>query len=154
MTAYKGTGLKNKKVQLISLKFELEDCLDCPECKQTVITYILETHSKTLSFYVEPHLDFSKIIMADAIKVERINQTKKHYDLAIYCPICGKPTIKYTGIPYDAKIEAGPEKQLVAIPLNEIPKDCIIAVKGIDVSSNPDSLEKWFRGFTHENAGY
>lgn len=150
MTSYRGKGLKihpgKRKFHFSFERFEVENFLDCPECKQTVIRYILEIHSKTLSFYVEPHLDHSKITMADAVRVEATKKRKKSFTLSIYCPICGKPTMNYSGVPYNAKVEAGPEKQLVLIPLDEIPKDCIIASKGIDLSNNPKSIEKWFRG--------
>ncbi|MFA5455893.1 MAG: hypothetical protein WC272_11325 [Sulfurimonas sp.] len=150
MTSYRGKGLKvhpgRRKFHCSFERFEVENYIDCPDCKQTVITYILETHSKTLSFYVEPHLDHSKITMADAVKVEVAKKRKSGYDLRIYCPICGKPTMNYGIIPFNAKVEAGPEKQLILIPLDEIPKDCIIASEGIDLSNNPSSLEKWFRG--------
>ncbi len=105
---------------------EIEDVLFCCLGKIPVISYILETHSKTLTFYVEPHLDMSKVTMADAVVVRKINQDMKGYDLEISCPVCGKPTNHYRGIPYDAQVFSGPNYTLIAIPLSEIPKESII----------------------------
>lgn len=139
--------MNKAKPKFVCSSFEVEDCMFCCLGKTPVIDYILETHSKTLTFYVEPHLDMSRVTMADAVVVKEINRDKDGYDLEIYCPVCGKPTNHYGHIPFDAKVFSGPDHTLVAIPFSEIPKECIIASEGFDLSTNPSTttLDKLFR---------
>lgn len=124
---------------------EVEDVMFCCLGDIPVIDYIFDSRSKEIRFYVEPHLDMAKVTMANAIVTKVVNQDSEGYDVEIYCPVCGKPTITYGHIPNDWKVLSGPDRTLTIIPLNEIPKDCIIASKGIDLTKNPETLGKWFR---------
>lgn len=141
-----------ESINLVCVSNEVEDCMFCCLGETPVITYILETHSKTLTFYVEPHLDMSKVTMADAVVVKEIDRDKDGYDLEIYCPVCGKPTNHYGHIPFDAKVFSGPDHTLIAIPISEIPKECIVASEGFDLSTNPSTtaLDKWFGVKRHD----
>ena len=107
---------------------EIEDCMVCSVCKEPTISYIFDSGKKTISFYVEPHLDMSKVTMREAVVTKKVSEDEKGYDVDVYCPVCAKPSNCYTGIPHDWKVESGPDRTLVLIPFAEFPKGCIVAM--------------------------
>jgi hypothetical protein len=71
--------------------------------KKTVIGCTFETHSKALRFYSAPDLCDSNE-KEYGCRVEVLSMKEETFDLAIYCPICGKQAEAYSGIPYYATI--------------------------------------------------
>ncbi len=127
---------------------EVEDVMFCCLGDIATIDYIADFGRKEIAFYVEPHLDMAKVTMLDAVVTKIVNEDSDGYDVEIYCPVCGKPSNIYGHLPNDWKVLSGPDYTLITIPLSEIPKDCIVAMepsKAVDLTKNPDSLDKWFR---------
>ena len=112
---------------------ELEDIITCSKCQKNSIVYLINTRTKSIAFYIEPHLELLGIHV-------------KHYDLALKkilcsdarwcgielrCPVCGHIFIVYelwcvSRIPSDVECEDATD-DIVLIPMNDpIMKKCIL----------------------------
>lgn len=99
--------------------------------EQDVILYVFDTKRKQFRFYISPYLDELKV--KHDVKLKKIPNKKDPslYDVLIYCPICGKPTNSYIGVPMDWECLASPGA-LISIPIEQVPKSWYIKLDDLD----------------------